>query len=108
MFTIETLLGELSVSVVLAPTTVLQKFLEWFSKGFSPSEHEDLKLGLFFIRVMFFSKSIKNVNDGYITDSRFLYFVASTVHLSCRDVGRFETIGFIKVGESKFLNSDLY
>lgn len=108
MFTIETLLRELSVSVVLAATTVLRKFLGWFSKGFSPSEHENLKLGSFFIRVMFFKRSIMNVNGGYITDSRLLYFVASTVHLSCRDVGRSATIGFIKVGESKCLNSDVY
>lgn len=71
MFTIETLLRELSVSVVLAATTVLRKFLGWFSKGFSPSEHENLKLGSFFIQIMFFKKSIKNVNGRYITDSRF-------------------------------------
>lgn len=57
---------------------------------------------------MYFKKSIKNVNGGYTADSRFLYFVTSAVHLSCRYVGNFATIGFIPVGESKCPNSDAY
>lgn len=102
------LLGEFWVFVFLVVIIVLWKFCGWFIKGFLLLEYEQLKLGLFFILVMFFKKLIKNVNGGYIVDFCFLYFVVFVVYLFCRYVGNFVIIGFILVGELKCLNSDVY